>query len=319
MKTSTKISAVAVLLICSLSSTGCKSSGRKSLFSWNREPSATTLAGGSDLTVPESPAKKYTPNAIASVGAGTPNSGTKVNNNGTNPATSIPSTSGLAAAANGYKTGPYDLSNNPSSTTTTATAGSTKNQLANGLPNPYGGTYSGVTPNSTSTRNSLVSSSTPTASTAYPTSSMPNALVGSAGGTASLPANSPNANGVTVGSSNLSASTTTTYPALPSVALPSVALPSVALPSVALPSGSVTPPPPSAYGSAAPRVGVTASAPATSQAYQPGTTSRATTYNFGGSQAATSPAVSPPANLPPNTAAGAGPGISSPINVPVYR
>ncbi len=66
-----------ILCVLSLAATfgltGCKGVGSWKMpkMSWNREPSATTLAGTETPKLPESPANKYSPSTIASVGAGT--------------------------------------------------------------------------------------------------------------------------------------------------------------------------------------------------------------------------------------------------------
>ena len=117
---------------------GCKSTGfsmpGKNLFSRNRAPDAETLAGNNKASnLPESPASKYDPSAIASLGnspASTP-AGSAYGVGTTQP--------GLAAAANGYQTGPYSTAPKtmPPATSVASTA------TSGALPSPYGGSYNG--------------------------------------------------------------------------------------------------------------------------------------------------------------------------------
>ncbi len=101
--------------------TGCKGVGSWKMpkMSWNREPSATTLAGTETPKLPESPATKYSPSTIASVGAGTTPGTTSGNRpdlwirRQASPNTSTAAT-GLAAAANNIQSGPYTVGKNPS-------------------------------------------------------------------------------------------------------------------------------------------------------------------------------------------------------------
>jgi hypothetical protein len=112
-------------LAASLGLTGCKAGGWKMpKMSWNREPSASTLAGSETPKLPESPANKYSPSTIASVGAGTSpgtSSGYKAPSNGyagQASSTTTPVASGLAASANGYQTGPYTVGQRASTSNT---------------------------------------------------------------------------------------------------------------------------------------------------------------------------------------------------------
>ncbi len=323
-----------IVTLLSVSSTGCMSSGgwkMPKMFSWNREPSATTLAGTTTPQLPESPANKYSPNAIASVGAGSSGAGTSSGNkaptNGyagqTSPATKTAS-AGLAATANGYQTGPYQVGNNSASNVQAAGAyggatSSNPNALAAGLPNPYGGTYGGMSSKAdmalpSNVKNSLASGPAYTASPSTygpAATTMPAAHSAATSGYAMPVAPTmPNAvatNGNPYGAPAIS------YPSLPNVgqasataggqfptnntALPSYPALGTSLPSAATTAGS-------AYSAVAPPTG---GQPASYQAatYQPGTTARPTTYNFGSS-------ASPTPTLPPNTASGAGPGIIPP-------
>lgn len=130
-----------------VSTSGCKSSGfslpGKSMFGWNRQPDAATLAGNTKVpNLPESPAAKYDPTAIASK-SGSPGkpagSAYGYGGAGTGTASSGTAQPGGAAIANGYQSGPYPMASTatapPTTTASTATAGA--------LPSPYGGTYNG--------------------------------------------------------------------------------------------------------------------------------------------------------------------------------
>ncbi len=129
------------------------------MFASSREPDAATLSGKSPEKdsgvpeLPESPASKYSADNIASVG---PRSTTSTSNS---EATSVPPAAtgaygftaqtvatpktGLAAQANGYQTGPYDVSP-PAGTAPTAglATGPSSNQS---YASPYGGSYTGRT------------------------------------------------------------------------------------------------------------------------------------------------------------------------------
>ncbi len=324
-----------MVMLFGISSTGCMSSGgwkMPKMFSWNREPSATTLAGTTTPPLPESPANKYSPNAIASVGAGSSGPGTSSTNkaptNGyagqTSPTTKTAS-AGLAATANGYQTGPYQVGNTPvnsvqSASAYSGTTSSQPNAVAAGLPNPYGGSYGGTTGSSdialpSNVKNSLASGpnyaatqnpyGSPSGSvpgvnsaansgytmTAGP--AIPNALPG---GTTNYPTPVANYSAPAI-----------SYPSLPNAGQISATaggqgLPAnIPLPSYPASTQTATVPPTSAYSSM--------EAPAIRNAgtYQPGTTARPTTYNFGASSASATSTT-----LPPNTASGAGPGIIPP-------
>ncbi len=142
---------------------GCRSGAwnPSSMFAWNRQPKAETLGGPETVEVPMGPANKYTPNAIASLGAKSPSSPAATQPDASaygytadSAATTVADPKqGLAAKANGfqnalsgsatsgskpgYQTGPYQL-NSPTPQTTAATA-----TPSSSLPNPYGGTYKG--------------------------------------------------------------------------------------------------------------------------------------------------------------------------------
>lgn len=331
---------LALVLTLSCTSSGCRSSTWKmpswkmpgSKFFASRDPDPATLAGRNGVPeLPESPATKYTASNIAAVGNSPAAPGTNSSTNSSlaggttygyaNPTATPPA--GLAAQGNGYQTGPYQVGATGGLATGT-TAGPTSSTLAsgsNGLPNPYGGTYSG------------------TAST------------GRAGGTnehlygntasAGMPADIPLPNSVT---SSLASgpNTTTTYPtgpglpALPDTTSASYAstinpspnmMPNAGLPP--LPTGLPALPPPTGTAGSfeftqpntagsftlnAPNTATnvnntpsTAYQGATTLGFAPGTTGRATTYNFSGSSSGSSPAshnsLAPPnTSLPPNTA-----------------
>ncbi len=150
------------LVIVATSITGCRSTGlsmpkmpKMNMFSWNRKPDPATLAGSAQPAgLPESPAAKYDPNAIATT-TGKSNSSTAgsaygygATGNSLGATPSVNAQAGMAASANGYQTGPYGLSPNrattsPTNVASTATSGS----LPTGsLPSPYGGTYTGSSP-----------------------------------------------------------------------------------------------------------------------------------------------------------------------------
>lgn len=146
--------------------TGCTAANWRpsSMFSWKKKTASSEFA---QAEAPESPASKYTPGTIASVGAQSGGSSTtgaaaaaESAYGYTSPTSSAtnPLGSGLAAKANGYQTGPYQVggaspssatpsypsSTTPVSATTAAnTVAATPNTMD--LPNPYGGNYKGST------------------------------------------------------------------------------------------------------------------------------------------------------------------------------
>ncbi|MEO8271111.1 MAG: hypothetical protein ABI557_15425, partial [Aureliella sp.] len=142
------------------STSGCKSAGfsmpGKNMFSRNRTPDAATLAGNTKApSLPESPAAKYDPTAIASMGSkptSTP-TGSAYGGSTIQP--------GQAAMANGYQTGPYSTAPK-----TTAPSGSVASTASSGaLPSPYGGSYNG-----SSTSLSTPSTGSPTGDVPLPNS-----------------------------------------------------------------------------------------------------------------------------------------------------
>ncbi len=323
-------------MAASVGLTGCKGfSGLKMpKMSWNREPSATTLAGSETPKLPESPANKYSPSTIASVGAGT-SPGTSPGNKaktygyaGQSPSATSAASPGLAATANGFQSQPYTFGQKASSPqSNTSPAGA----VANSLPNPYGGSYNGLNAaGDTGTKSSFAgytagpsapsipgSTQSPYGSAPYGVTPQGSASAYSSGVSALPPL--PNALQSSV------AAPSNTYQSLPPLpgAMPSA--PSNSLPTLGANSGTVGA---QGYGLTAPGISQTTqsvAAPTTtapnsygmdapsanrySGVYQPGTTGRNTSYNFGGAQPTTASATGPATSLPPNTASGAGPGL----------
>ncbi len=318
--------------------TGCKSMGNwVPKMPWNREPSSATLAGGNTPKLPESPATKYTPNAIASVGAGTtssPSSGSKSNIYGnagqTSPGTSG-SAPGMAANANGYQNsyqaGPYQTGPYQTGNTNGSKANSTpSNNLAASYPSPYAGSYTGVVggPSGSVTKGNLVgtSNTVPGSSTSGGVapigySEPPASNAQPAYATSNSPApptgyptiNYPTANTQTSVPSN--APSNAGYPAGPGeVSYPS--LPPLPSASVGGATGEYA----QASSVSAPPSSVPSDVPPAQYngGYQPGSTSRPTKYSFGAPTGnTTNPGNS--YTLPPNTASGAGPGSTNPNSV----
>lgn len=322
--------------------TGCKgvSSWKMPKMSWNREPSATTLAGSETPKLPESPANKYSPSTIASVGAGT-SPGTSSGNKtqtygyGQTPSATSPTSTGLAATANGYQNSPYTIGQKSNSGAQSAT--SAAGSVASSNANPYGGSYNGVGGAKTQDNSKTTFAGYPTPGA--PANATPNTQ--SPYGTTPPAANNSNLGAQPAGSAY--ASNQYAMPPLPQTATTGSAAPSNSyqgLPPIPGAAGSSTYslPAPSAgvgYGStpgnsnnfagpvppqSSPVPSASPNPPAASPyvtdapsnrysgVYQPGTTGRNTTYNFGG--APTVGAAAPTTtSLPPNTASGAGPGL----------
>ena len=154
---------IAMLAIATLISTGCKTAswsmpGSK-FFSWGREPDASLIASNSQYPdYPQSPAEKYEPNTVASIGSSNMNQSSSTNSGslaaansaaaspyrGYGGATNPALNAGLAAQANGYAVGPYGVGAAGQPTGPAIANNSTPNSnLAAGLPNPYGGSYAG--------------------------------------------------------------------------------------------------------------------------------------------------------------------------------
>ncbi len=304
---------LAIALLASFS-TGCRSGQfsmpGKSLFSWSRQPDATTLAGTQVPELPQSPAAKYDPTAIASMNSKSPSTSPAPGSAyGYSPSPANSPTTGLAATANGYQTGPYQVApktNEGTAGSSPASAMAANSAAGTSLPNPYGGTYSGATTSTTtaSTRSGDIPLPTSVAAAlsngaaavpaypsmgsglpAYPTNAMP---VGYASNTAATPA------------SQSSYQTAVPEPAVPSIAMPSSTagpalpvfpnFPSASAGTPASMSPSATQPTNSAY------VGST-----TLDTFSPGSTGRKTSYDFSGNSSGSG---SSSTSLPPNTATG---------------
>ena len=320
-------------LSASFGLTGCKvGSWKMPKMSWNREPSATTLAGSETPKLPESPANKYTPSTIASVGAGT-SPGTTSGNKaptygyaGQTSSTTTPVATGLAASANGYQTGPYTVGQKPGSQ---PNSGGAAGNVAAG-PNPYGGSYAGITPAKPTdatlqngVKGALANYPAPNASMGY--GSAPQASGSAyAVGAAALPQfpapPAANSYGMTTPNTYSSPVQNNPYPSLP--AIPSsggLAAGNVGQAQIANVPNYPAVPVPTQPTAGQTSVGNytaggynTGSQPINrySGVYQPGTTSRSTTYNFGSvaPATATAPSSTGPA-LPPNTASNPQPNV----------
>ena len=283
---------------------GCRSGGWKpsSMFAWNRQAEADAIGGPAIVDMPTGPANKYTPNAIASIGAKPPNaadgSDAAASAYGYTAETVSTPQAGLAAKANGfqastpsastsnssagYQTGPYQLAaTKPQATaggttaivmTNTGTAGTS----SSGLPNPYGGSYKGT---------AQVASPE---STAAPDIQLPSSVINSLGQAKSATAGTtlPSGSGLPVpaqpvstgtsGNAQLPSQTGTAFPGYPSTMQTATAGSSNEVPA-AYPESSAYPS--SSYGTA---VGTASSAtPAsTTSGFTPGTTGRTTKYDF---------------------------------------
>ncbi|MEM8734693.1 MAG: hypothetical protein AAGG44_10750 [Planctomycetota bacterium] len=292
-KTLRRTGSLAVLSAAVLASTGCKSLSWKpsgKMFAWGGEPDPSEFEGTGGLQLPESPAAKHSPSAIASIGAQSSSpsaSGTPQSPYGYNSTQTTTPKAGLAAKANGYQTGPYQVGNAGSGTKSNAIVGT---KPSTGLPNPYGGpagTGSSATlpdiPLPSGVAQTFNQAQKQVASQAYP----------------SMPTN-------TIPTSPISGSTktNTSLPSYTNSVGPGPAMPSYpSLPTVGTAGGAS--PAPSAYQGAASGVGVggaSAAAPAAGSAYQgtttlggttaataapasssgfaPGTTGRPNRYNF---------------------------------------
>jgi hypothetical protein len=271
MKTGTNSYVVALVLATAMS-TGCKSMKvpGTSWLSWNREPDAAMLAGSQEVPeLPVSPASKYNPDSVAALGSqnGTPSSmtsnGTSSPYGYTTETVSAPK-AGLAAQANGYQTGPYQVGPTPSSSS-----------MGGGLPNPYGGTYAGV------------SGTTATPNVSMPTTNtrLPSASSGVPGSTVAYPSGTPGVVPPAAVTSGLPS-----YPSMPAAtpsATSSTAYAPGTTPGTVATAGRTTSVGATALGVTAPPSG----SPSASSVYAPGTTGRNTQYNFGtsGTSVATPP------------------------------
>lgn len=310
-------SVFAIALICSTSA-GCRTSGWKmpgsSFFSWNREPDATKLAGNSTLPqYPESPATKHEPNAIASVGAGSADGSKVAATNSTGSTYGYPAQTvaapkqGLAAQANGYQTGPYQVGEAKNSG-----AGSyASSQPAGGpLPNPYGGSYAGVS-STTSMPNVTLPSSVTSALNGSATNTPGTGSVASYP-TASDSAGLPSYPNVTGSSKTSPVSTASqSLPSMPSY--PAAGSAGSTGNTNSMPAYPSYPASPETAGGSATAAG-SSSAHSTNSStfpgasgtgnasgnYAPGTTSRSTGYDFSGRSSGG--AAQGDSRLPPNTA-----------------
>ncbi len=336
-------------LIVAFTCTGCRSSGWKmpgsGLFSWNRDPDPATLAGDASqdaLTLPEGPANKYDPTAIASTGSSSATADAVAQATAdaasaygyTAANTSAPA-AGTPAAANGYQTGPYQMSGftNPTPSGAGQVQVPAPAAANTALPSPYGGSYptAGTVPPAIASQPAVAPAAAGAAAADIPLpSSVSNALNQAA--PAGLPApQSPT--GVVASPSPVIGNqalpplpTETTPPDAGGVPRPGPALPDPGTVNMAgVPTYPSLPPvgalPPvagagaAASGPSAPGAGlpaVSSSLPAPSSAlppvhgnrpagYAPGTTGRPTKYDFSTSGSASSGYA-----LPPNTAAGSG-------------
>ncbi|MFN3193394.1 MAG: hypothetical protein ACE361_22975 [Aureliella sp.] len=262
------------------------------MFAWGGEPDPSEFEGTGGLQLPESPAAKHSPSAIASIGAESSSSPTtglaQQSPYGYNSTQTTTPKAGLAAKANGYQTGPYQVGGAGSGTKTmNSVAGTTSSA---GLPNPYGG------PSSSSSSATLPDIPLPTGVTQ--TLNQAQQQVASQG-YPSMPSNRIPATPVVGGTKP-----NVTLPTYPGPAGSGSAMPSYPkLPAVGTAGG--TSPAPSAYQGASVGVGVggAASSPSTGSAYQgtttlgnppstaisppsseggfaPGTTGRPNRYNF---------------------------------------
>ncbi len=334
-------------LAVAATASGCRSTSWKmpgSSFFASREPDAATLAGNTGAPqLPESPATKYSPSSMASVGkqpgttspgsAGQPAAGTSpygYTAGGTsNPASASAPAGGLAARANGYQTGPYAVGQASGSATAAGLAANLNSAAS--YPSPYGGSYSGSTgtpnielPNSVNGALAGAAQAMP----GYPAAG----TYGSAAAAGGLPAYPPAAGynatpapaGATVGAGGYASNTTPSGIGNgPSSQNSLVNYPSPTNPT----PGTGTLPPGSSQASALPypplpgagngtmNTNPSATLPPASSAYKgagsysPGTTGRPTSYDFsttGATTASGSTPVNPSATLPPNTASAPG-------------
>lgn len=306
--------------------TGCASRGWKpsSLLPWKRNPDVAAMSDAESVELPPSPATKYTPNAITSVGAQSPYSSNDPNAGAasaygytaqtvaTPKAGLAAQANGFAGQANGYQTGPYQLGLTPTPASTPATvpppaasspsgarpAGSSGMSTASNLPNPYGGTYMG-TPSQGRLGIPPAVNSTKAPDIALPTG-MPSNLASSS----NLPASYPSSNlpvstapGKAVGPYTMvgypkptTLGTVGETSSVPTPDLPSY--PSLLQGQAPMVGASGLNSPQTAYGSMGNSSASAVSGTGTA-AFAPGTTGRNTKYNFGASQPASSGTTDP--------------------------
>ncbi|MEZ6135921.1 MAG: hypothetical protein R3C53_13540 [Pirellulaceae bacterium] len=326
-------------LATGLTTTGCRSAGGwkmpgTSMFA-SREPDAATLVGRDDVPeLPVSPASKYSPDNIASVG-------TKPNSSTTTPTTggaygfpaqtvSTPK-AGLAAAANGYQTGPYQVGGAGSTAAntaglTTGTAGGT----TSGYPGTYGGSYGGASsqpnvelPKSVTGALAQAQAAMPSYPSSYGNSTPSYNGTGGYGPAPETTAAAPPSASTqypgypTSPTYNPTASMSAAVAAAPAIPSPSGLLPSVTVGSRTEATLTIPPMSGANANTASYNSGTTTSiSPQPSSAYQgattlggftPGTTGRSTTYDFspGANNTSAASGTAQPATtntLPPNTA-----------------
>lgn len=332
---------ITLAVVASLTLSGCRSGGAwrmpgASMFASSREPDAATLAGkDAAMAVPElpvSPASKYSPDSIASVGArpASPTAGSSSTASTTAGAYGFPAQTvaspktGLAATANGYQTGPYQMG----SASSTSTAGlATGSATPAGYPNPYGGSYSGTTtapdiglPKSVTGALANAASTMPSYPSSNGTSTPTYSGTGGYGPAATTAQTAPGmgANsyaGYGTASSAPASYPTGSYPGTPVTGSSPVATasaggtaatqyPSPSLPALpAMPNATTG----QVAGAQTPASSAYQGATTLSGGYSPGTTGRSTGYNFGPSSTGTTPtaggtSAAPMSSFPPNTA-----------------
>jgi hypothetical protein len=301
-------------ILASLSLTGCRSGGTwrmpgASMFAASREPDAATLAGRtkeSEMAAPDlpvSPASKYSPDSIASVGTrpSTPPSTTTASAYGFPAQTVAAPKTSLAASANGYQTGPYQVGGTANTTASNAipnTAGLATGIASPGYPSTYGGSYSGTT--------------------SAPDIGLPKSVTGALADAASSMPSYASTNGTSTPTYSGSGGYGPNSPTLPSAPSPTSAYAGYPSSTLGMPASTANTgqyPGPTDQLPAYPALpeiptGQVAGSQPASSAYQgtttlggytPGTTGRSTTYNFGPT-ATTNSATSPVGSLPPNTA-----------------
>jgi hypothetical protein len=303
----------------------------------NHNPVAVaSAAAGTKPSAPTSLASTATPGA-GMAGAGTLG------------AQNLPTVGGTAAAANGYQIGPYGMAG-AGGTRSASGMPSASSQAA--APNPLA--PNPLAPNPAAPNQAAPNQVTPfggsIAQTGYPnqlytgTAGLPNSSPAPFGSLATTPALPPATPHAGLGSLASTPMPNMPMPGLPQSGLPQSGLPQSGLPGAPLQSGtaqgysmpvaqqagslampSVQPTLPGAPAASWPSptapqfpASNVTTASATGDVYRPGTTSRTTNYNFGGS-----PATSPTSGfgasgygsfqLPPNTASGSGPGVTVPL------
>ncbi len=302
---------LAILLVVTASA-GCRS-GKfsmpgKNLFSWSRQPDASTLAGNTQVpNEPLSPAAKYDPAAMAAMGSKPTNGSTTGAASGSaygfSPKPGTTATTGLAATANGYQTGPYQVTPKPSAATSTVAS----TAASAGLPNPYGGTYGGTAPAAASSTSSQPdnfplpssvaaamsagSAATANGQPAYPTNATPVGYTGAS--SVSVPSYQTQVSTPAVPSNNFTAPTSPSIPAYPS--FPNMNLPSGSAGTLGLSSTAPANPTNQSSTTTSSQPAATSSSAymgsTTLNGYSPGSTGRNTAYDFSSGNNAAMPAA----------------------------